>query len=140
MSPLFAIGLLVCVLFCGLTLDIGRMELLKIQMQNASDAAAIGAELESERAEACCGSSFDWATQGKQDAVINGFTDGANGATVTIVQNPTTGLYAGRYDAIQVTITQTFATFFMGALNGGSYTLTTQSAALVPPCTYFMGA
>jgi Putative Flp pilus-assembly TadE/G-like len=140
MSPLFVVGLMVCVLFCGLTTDIGRMELLKIQMQNASDAAAIGAELESERASPCCYSGFDWASQGMQDAALNGFNDGVNGATVTLVQAPSTGLYAGRYDAIEATITQTFSTIFMGALNGGSYTLTTKSVALVPPCNYFLGA
>jgi Putative Flp pilus-assembly TadE/G-like len=140
MSPLFLVGLVVCLLFCGLTTDLGRMELLKIQMQNASDAAAMGAELESERASPCCNSGFDWASHGMQDAALNGFTNGVNGATVTLVQNPTTGLYAGRYDAIQATITQTFSTIFMGALNSSPYTLTTQSVALVPPCNYFLGA
>ncbi len=139
MSPLFAISLVVCVLFCGLTLDVGRMEVLKIQMQNASDAAAIGAELESERAKPGNSSSFDWASQGMQDAALNGFTNGANGATVSLVQNPATGFYKGRYNAIQATITQTFSTIFFGSLNVGTYTLSTQSVALVPSCTYFLG-
>jgi hypothetical protein len=139
MSPLFAVSMLVCVLFCGLTLDIGRMELLKIQMQSASDAAAIGAELESERGVPSSTANWDFASQGKQDAALNGFSDGVNGATVTVVQNPTSGPYAGRYDAIQATITQTFSTIFMGTLNGGSWTMTTQSVALVPACNYFLG-
>ena len=75
MSLFFAIALPVLILFCGLTLDVGRAELLKIQMQSASDAAAIGAELESERGVAggsfgSVGGSWDWMAQGKQDAAI----------------------------------------------------------------------
>jgi Putative Flp pilus-assembly TadE/G-like len=140
MSPLFAVAMVMCVLFCGLTLDIGRMELLKIRMQNASDAAAIGAELESERGVPSSSAAWDFASQGMQDAALNGFTDGVNGATVAVVQNPTSGPYAGRYDAIQATITQTFTAIFMGTLNGGSWTMTTQSVALVPACAYFLGA
>jgi hypothetical protein len=134
MSTLFAMALIVCVLFCGLTIDIGRMELEKIQMQSAADAAAVGAELETERG------TWNWQTMGKSDASLNGFTDGQNGATVTVIQDPTSGAYVGRYDAIQVTITQTLKTLFMGTLNGGSYTLTVRSVALVPTCNYFLGA
>ena len=139
MTPIFVLSMLLCVLFCGLTLDLGNIELMKLRMQSASDAAAVGAELEAERADFSGNYHYDWIQQGQQDAAINGFTDGQNGATVAIIQNPTTGAYQGRYDAIQVTITQTLQTVFMGAINSGTYTLTVQSAALVPTCSYFLG-
>lgn len=144
MSPIFVLGLLVSVFFCGLTVDIGRMELKKVQLQTAADAAALGAELESERGVpggvTNAGTAWDWVAHGKADAALNGFTDGQNGTTVTIVQNPTSGAYAGRYDAIQATVSQTYKTIFMGVLNSGRYTLSAQAIALVPTCTYFLGA
>jgi Putative Flp pilus-assembly TadE/G-like len=139
MSPIFVLSMVCCVLFCGLTVDVGRMELLKIQMQSASDAAAVGAELASEEVPPGASGSYVWQSQGKSDASANGFTDGTNGVTVTIHQNPTSGNYQGRYDAIQVTVTQSFQAMFLGFLHSGVYTLQTQSVALVPPCSYFLG-
>ena len=143
MSPIFVLGIFVSILFCGLTVDIGRMELKKVQLQTAADAAALGAELESERGTGSgntnAGVPWDWVSQGKSDAALNGFTDGVNGTTISIVQNPTSGAYAGRYDAIQATVSQSFKTIFMGALNGGTYTVSATSVALVPPCNYFLG-
>ncbi len=133
MSPIFIFAILTSILFCGLTLDVGRMQLRKTQMQNAADAAAGGAELESERG------TSTWAAAAKADAALNGFTDGQNGATVSIALNPPAGPYSGRYDAMQINITQTFKTIFMGILNNGVYTLTVQSMALAPPCNLFLG-
>ena len=133
MSPIFIFGVLVSIFFCGVTLDIGRIELLKEQMQSAADAAADGAQLEVERG------TSTWSGFGKQEAAAAGFTDGVNGATVSVVQNPNSGSFLGRYDAVQVTITKTIQTIFMGILNGKVYTVTAQSSALVPPCNYFLG-
>ncbi len=133
MSPVFVLGVLVCIVFCGLTVDIGRMELKKVQLQNAADAGAVGAELESERG------TSTWASYALQDAALNGFSNGVNNATMTVAQNPPTGPYAGRYDAIQVNLTQSFKTLFMGVLNNNVYNLPVQSIALVPSCNYFLG-
>jgi hypothetical protein len=138
MIPLYALGLSICILFGGLAVDSARMELLKTQMQNASDSAAIAAELESEQVSNNIGGPYDWVAQGKADAALNGFTDGVNGTTITVAVNPTSGTYMGRYDVIQVTITHTFNSMFMGMLNHGTYTLTTTGAAQVPPCAYFL--
>jgi hypothetical protein len=103
-------------------------------MQAAADAAVIGAQQEAERG------TNNWTTIGMADAGINGFTNGVNNTTVTLSQVPTVGAYAGRYDAIQATITQTESTIFMGALNGGSVTLTAQASALLTPCIYALGS
>jgi hypothetical protein len=133
MIPVYVLGILVSIFFCGLTLDIGRMELLRVQMQNAAEAAAVGAEIEAERG------TSTWAAFGQQEASSNGFTDGVDNTTVTLAQSPNSGLYQGRYDAIQSTITHTFHTLFMGVLNGGTYTVIVQNSALVAPCNYFLG-
>ena len=133
MSPIFIFGAFVTVFFCGITLDIGRIELLKMSMQSAADAAAIGSQLEVERG------TSTWVSFGKQEAVLAGYTDGANNTMVSIVQAPVSGSFLGRFDAVQVTITKTIQTIFMGILNGNTYTVTAQSSALVAPCNYFLG-
>jgi len=79
MIPFFAAVLPVLILFCGLALDVGMIELKTLQMQSAADAAAIGAELEYVR------NTGNWATMGQQDASINGFTDGSQNTTVTFL-------------------------------------------------------
>jgi hypothetical protein len=133
MIPLFAVVLPVIILFCGLSLDVGLLEFKKLQMQSAADAAAIGAELEWER------NTGNWASAGQLDAAANGFTNGVNGVTVSVVQVPTSGSYSGDYDALQVTITQSVKTIFMGTLNGGSQTISAQAVSLFPPCGVFTG-
>jgi Flp pilus assembly protein TadG len=133
MMPLFAVTLPVLILLCGLSIDLGRLELQEQRMQTAADAAAISAELEAERG------TGNWAALGKQDASQNGFTDGQNNTTVNVVQFANYGAWSGRYDGLQVTITQQVKTLFMGALNGGYVTAKAQSVAQITPCIYTLG-
>jgi len=133
MIQFFAVLLPILILFCGFSIDIGMIEFKKLQMQSAADAAALGAELEAERG------TGNWANIGKAEAGVNGFTDGSNNTTVTVVEKSSYGAYNGRWDAIQTTITKKVNTVFMGALNGGTYTLTAQSTALMTPCVYTLG-
>lgn len=132
MMVFFAAVLPVMILFCGFALDLGLLQVKQMQMQSAADAAAVGAELEVER------NTGNYAAQGMADAGVNGFTDGTANTTVTIVPNPTSGPYAGYHDVIQATVSQTVNTIFMGALNGGRFTITAQAAALVPPCHSYL--
>lgn len=133
MMPFFAAVLPVMLLFCGLALDAGMLELKQLQVQNAADSAAVAAAMEAERG------TGNWVAQGQADAGINGFSNGVNGATVAIVQGPGAGGYAGRFDALQATVTQTVLPIFMGALKGGKSTISAQSAALMTPCIYLTG-
>jgi hypothetical protein len=133
MIPLFAVLLPVIILFCGLSLDVGLLEYKRLQMQSAADAGAVGAELEWER------NTGLWATAGQQDASVNGFTNGSTGVTVAVAQQPTSGPYSGDTDALQVTISQSVKTIFMGTLNGGSQTVSASAVSLFPPCGVFTG-
>jgi Flp pilus assembly protein TadG len=133
MIPFFTILLPMILLFSGLALDVGLLEWKMLQLQNAADAAALGARLEAERG------TNNWIAMGKADAGVNGFTDGSNNVTVTVAQQPTTGAYAGDYDAIQATVTQTVSTIFMGAINGGKLKMSAQAVSLMTPCLYLMG-
>ncbi len=123
-------GLLLC---CGLAVDVGLMQMHKLQMQSATDAAAFAAELEYERG------TGNWATAGKGDAGINGFTDGTGSTTVNITMRPSTGTFSGWYDAIQATITQPQSSTFLKFLSNSTATLNTKSVALVTPCVYLTG-
>jgi Flp pilus assembly protein TadG len=121
----------VIIMFCGLSIDVGLLELMKLRMQTAADAAALGAELDWERGQGNEG------IQGRADAAANGFTDGVNGVTVNISNPPWSGDYTGRTDTQYVTITQTVNTIFMRALNGGKATVSVSAVALEPPLWVF---
>jgi Flp pilus assembly protein TadG len=133
MLPFVGITLPILILLCGLSIDLGMLELRQQRMQTAADAAAISAELEAERG------TENWVNLGKQDASQNGFTDGVNGATVSVVQFANYGAYSGRYDGLQVTITQQVKTIFMGALNGGYVTAKATGVAQMTPCVFLIG-
>jgi hypothetical protein len=133
MMVLYAVVLPVIILFCGLTLDVGMIQLKKIQLQSAADSAAIEAEMEAER-----GTGY-WVNYATLDSGVNGFTNGSSNVSVSVSQFPATGPYTGRYDALQATVSQNVHTIFMGALNGGSTTVTAQGVALMVPCVFLLG-
>jgi hypothetical protein len=133
MIQFFAVILPTLILLCGLSVDLGMLELKKLQMQSAADAAAISAELEAERG------TNNWVSLGQQDASQNGFTNGVNSTTVSVVEGANYGTYNGRYDGLQVSIAQPVKTIFMGALNGGYITLKAASVAQITPCVYLTG-
>jgi hypothetical protein len=124
-------------LFSGLALDAGMLQLRKLQLQHAADAAALGAVYEKARGLA------DWVSAGQADAALNGFTNGVNGVTISIVSPPTSGSYSGNASAIQATVTQTYHAAFMGIVSGSSSVTPGTSAvaagAYYTDCVYIMG-
>jgi hypothetical protein len=58
---------------------------------------------------------------------------------VSVGQYGTYGAYSGRFDVIQVTISQPVKTIFMGALNGGYVTAKASSVAQITPCVFLTG-
>ena len=131
-----AILMPVLVLFCGLVVDVGQLEVTRLRMQSASDAAALGAAQSVERD----GIGGSWVSDGQSDAATNGFTNGSANTTVTVVQQPTYGAYAGFYDAVQTTVTQQVPLTFLKMLGSRFSTVTAQATALVAPCVYISGA
>ncbi len=134
MLVFFAAVLPVIILFCGLSIDIAMLQLKKLQMQSAADAAVLNAELEVERG------TGNWVSMGRLEAAAAGFRNGSNSVTVTISNPPASGPYHGYYDTLQATITQQVRTIFLGTLNSGFATVTANAVAMVPPCTYFSNA
>jgi hypothetical protein len=105
------------------------METTKLSLQNAADAAAIGAVFAYQD-----GSTL--AAGGAADAKLNGFVDGSNNATVTISSPPTSGAYQGSPSAVQATLTQKFTPAFSPV----SFQINAQATAQipVPPCVYLL--
>lgn len=135
MLSVFAIMLPVLILACGLCVDLAMLELCQLRMQTAADDAAYAVAFEVEHNH----STSYWQGVGKQETATYGFTDGSNNVTVTIAKIPASGAYAGRSDAMEVDISQSVKTIFMGAFNGGYSTVTAQSISLITPCVYLLG-
>jgi hypothetical protein len=134
MTTLYAFILPLTILFCGLSIDMGRLELVKTQMQSAADAAALSAVQEAQRG------TGQWQAVAQTVAKANGFQNGVNNVTVTSFSQPTYGEYANHYDALQTTISQNVKTLFMGALNGGTRTVSASGVALMTPCIFLTGS
>ena len=112
--------------FCALGFEIGMLELKHLQLQRAADAAALGGAYAFER------SSSSWANAAIADADLNGFTNGVNNVSVTAISPPTSGPFTNNKVAFQVAISQQVTTMFQA----GSYTLSAQATALLPPCIF----
>ena len=129
----YILFLMTFLLFGGLTLDAGMLELRRLRIQQAADAAAQEAMYE------CIHNNSSWSTAGKALAALNGFTDGSNGVTVSIVNPPTSGTYSGNTLVFQATVTQNVSTLFMGMLNHGVATIAaTAFAEELPTCMWIM--
>ncbi|HYM13465.1 MAG TPA: pilus assembly protein TadG-related protein, partial [Bryobacterales bacterium] len=101
--------------FMGLSLDIGYIYHVKRRMQTAADAGALGGAKELWR------SNNTLVTSGaKNDASLNGFTDGTNAVTVTVNNPPASGPYAGNTNFVEVIIAQDVPTYFMRIINQNS--------------------
>src|SRR5438105_13106123 len=81
------------VIFCGmlgLAADVGMLYFQRSHMRAAADSAAIAAAWEVVR-----GNTSSITSAAQTDAGSNGYTDGVNGATVTVNNPPTSGDHFG---------------------------------------------
>ncbi len=101
--------------FLGLAIDVGYQQYIKVRMQTAADAAALGGARE---LAASGTSNLVSAAQG--DAATNGFTNSQNSVTVTVNNPPATGYYTTDTTAVEVLIYQKVPTFFMQVLGFSS--------------------
>lgn len=129
----FSLILLTLLLFAGFAIDTGNLQLHRRIVQRAADAAVLGALYEKQRG------SSTWTTAGKTDAATNGVADGVNGATVTIVCPPTSGLYSGSSSAVQAVATQKVQLSFLSLLRVSTATVGARAvseAGASPFCVY----
>src|SRR5512132_2531760 len=79
----------------GLAIDTGHLHLVKMRMQTAADAGALGAVLE-RRAD----SRADVTAPARADAAANGFIHGQDSVTVGVNSPPASGYYAADPTAV----------------------------------------
>jgi Putative Flp pilus-assembly TadE/G-like len=117
---LVALALVVLVGFAALAVDIGMAWGTRRTMQTAADAAATAGAIASRE-------SQNVTTAAKDTASLDGFTDGANGVTVTVT-NPYAGC-SGNANCVQVIIDQSQSTHSLGVLHIGSIDVKASAAS-----------
>jgi Flp pilus assembly protein TadG len=113
---------------CAIVFDIGWLQLMKLRLQNAADAAALGGLYQIEHG------GTSWQNAAIADAGLNGFVNGINNVTVTLTNPPTSGTFINDRDAVVATVSKSVKTMFIA----GYYTLSAQATALLPPCYYML--
>ncbi len=123
--------------FCGLAVDVGRVEWRTAQLQAAADAGAIAAATEMQH-----GGSSTYSTAATQEVTqyetLNGMPTTGTVSTSFPVNY---GDYTNDYSAVQVNVTQTISTLFLGLLKqaNSSITVSVKATANIPPCMVFLG-
>jgi len=105
---LAALGLGVLALMAGLAIDVGYLRYEKQQMQKATDAGALAAATVLLNYGTNTTQSM-LTDSARADVTANGFSN----ASVTAVSPPTSGLFAGNNNYVQVQVQQSFPVFFM---------------------------
>lgn len=122
--PLVAVAVVLLLAAAGLAVDVGYIRFVQRIQQTATDSAAIAgaAELNNNNATAAA----------KADASSNGFTDSANGVTVTVQNPPQAGPYINNMSAVEVLITAVRPKFFERVFSGMSMVrVSTRAVGLV---------
>jgi hypothetical protein len=125
------VGLLGC---AALATDIGYFENSRRKMQNAADNAAIAGELE-----IIANRLGNIESAARAAAARNGFTDGAEGVSITINRPPASGPRAGDTTSIEVLITQSLPTFLLRVIGISVIRTSTRAVASEkanPICIY----
>jgi hypothetical protein len=133
-----AVGLVVLMGFAGLGIDMGMLRYQKRLQQTAADAGALAGANNLGKG---------GVTAGAQNASsLNGFTNGANNATVTVNNPPASGPHAGNANYVEVLVTDVQPTYFMKILGINSQTITARAvgtnlsgATTANGCLYTLG-
>src|ERR1035441_4807921 len=120
------LSLVILMAFLGLAIDVGYEQYVKVRMQTAADAAALGGALELHAS-----GSSNLVSSAKADAAANGFTDGQNSVTIKVNNPPATGYSIGDNSAVEVTLSQTVPAFFMEVLGFYSGTVKARAVARI---------
>jgi Flp pilus assembly protein TadG len=123
--------------FVALATDVGIMLREKRLLQIAADSAAVAGATELNYG--------DVSAAAQAAAAQNGFTDGSNGASITVngpPNGPLYGLHAGNGGYVEVIASQSQPTFFMGLFGRSAMTVTVRAVATLgvsQGCVYTLG-
>jgi hypothetical protein len=132
-TGVICIGLLMG--FMAVAIDVGLLYRAKRIMQIAADAGAVDGA-----AELPIG---DWSEAGNAGAALNGFSNGVNGATVSVNNPPVYGAYAGNSHYVEVIVSESEPVFFMKVFGYGAMTVTARAVATDVPastCIYTLSS
>jgi hypothetical protein len=133
----FALILTTLIGFCGLAIDVGRMEVRTNQLQAAADAGALAAAGELAHG----GTGSDYQAAANNDIAAYETANGIpTNTTNTTVIGATYGNYLNDDATVQVTVSGSLSTIFMGLLtHQGTVAVSAKSVARMPPCMLFLG-
>ncbi len=133
----FAVSLIALLGFCGLALDVGRMEARSLQLQTAADNAAISYALEYGRRGNVASSTL--TAMASNELTAYAAANNLPLPTITLQSGASSGPYAGNSAVIQATIQQTMPTTLLGILSSGSKSIqfSRSAVAAMPPCSTF---
>jgi hypothetical protein len=123
-----ALVLLVLVGFVGLGTEVGMWYAERRAMQNASDAAALGAGFDIYKNGK---KSTGITAAGQADSAKNGFANGENNVTVTVNYPPKSGKYANKNTAVETVVSKTRASLFASFFMDGPVDIKVRSVAFV---------
>lgn len=115
-------AMVVLIGFVALATDVGLLWSERRHMQTAADAAAVAAAT-------ALRNSQSTAPAGDNVAALNGFTNGGSGVTITVNNPPSSGLYAGNSQYVEVIIAQPEPTYFLRALGYNSMNVSTRAVS-----------
>ncbi len=107
---LAALAATILIGFVGLATDVAMLYAQRQALQNAADAAALGAA-----ATYVAGNTAGYAAEGQGDAAAS-LANGQGNASVVISMPPTQGAYKGVAGYVEAKVSQPVATVFMGPL------------------------
>jgi Flp pilus assembly pilin Flp len=123
-----ALSLTVLVGFVGLGTEVGMWYAERRSMQNASDAAALGAAYDIYKN----GKESDGVVAaGEADSARNGFTNGADEIHLAVNHPPTDGKYVDKDTAVETILSKKRATLFGSLFMADKVTITVRSVATV---------
>ena len=123
-----ALVLLVLVGFVGLGTEVGMWYAERRAMQNASDAAALGAGFDIYKNGK---KSTGIVAAGRADSARNGFTNGESNVTVTVNYPPKQGKYANKNTAVETVVSKTRASLFASFFMDGPVDINVRSVATI---------
>jgi hypothetical protein len=123
-----ALVLLVLVGFVGLGTEVGMWYAERRAMQNASDAAALGAGFDIYKNGK---DSTGIVAAGRSDSARNGFTNGQDNVTVTVNYPPKQGKYASKNTAVETVVSKTRASLFASFFMDGPVDIKVRSVATI---------
>jgi hypothetical protein len=124
-TVLIALLLTVLLACASIASDFGLFQNDRRKMQNAADSAAMAGEQEIN-----AGYTGDAVTAAKNDAALNGYTDGISHISVTVNNPPLSGTHSGDSSAVEVIVSRLEPTMLLKFVGISTITISARAVAI----------